>query len=169
MSEGGCITAAAGWLMTSLNTDPLMVSLVQVATSLPMFLFALPAGALADIINKRRFILILEIEVAIASAAFAGIASAGAATPLLLLLFMFLNASFSALEAPAWQSIVPQLVPKQDLAAAMAANSVGVNISRAIGPAMSGVLIAALGIVAPFWSVAASEKVLDSVSPDVIA
>src|SRR6185312_5085264 len=70
---GWMYNAAAGWLMTSLNTDPLMVSLVQVATSLPMFLFALPAGALADIINKRRFILILEIGVAIVSAAFAGI------------------------------------------------------------------------------------------------
>ena len=138
--------AAAGWLMTSLSPNPLLVSLVQVANSLPMFLFALPAGALADIIDKRRFILALEILIAFVSAVFAAQVSFDIVTPGPLLVFMFLVAAFAALEAPAWQAIVPQLVPKQ-----VAANSVGVNISRAIGPALAGVMITAIGISSPFW------------------
>ncbi len=143
--------AAAGWLMTSLSPSPLLVSLVQVANSLPMFLFALPAGALADIIDKRRFILALEILIAVVSAVFALLVSLDLVTPGTLLVFMFLVAFFAALEAPAWQAIVPQLVPKRDLGSAIAANSVGVNISRAIGPALAGVIITAVGIAAPFW------------------
>lgn len=144
-------SAAAGWLMATLDADPLMVSLVQAASSLPMFLFALPAGALADIVDKRRFIIVLEILIAIVSVLFASLVSAQWVTPVTLLMFMFLNSSFSALEAPTWQSIVPELVPREDLAAAVAANSVGVNISRALGPALAGVIIVTLGIAAPFW------------------
>ena len=144
-------SAAASWLMTSLDPSPLMVAMVQVATSLPMFLFAIPAGALADIIEKRRFILALEIGVAAVATLFATLLSIGLAGPHTLLAFVFLVSSFAALEAPAWQSIVPQLVPPQDLPAAVAANSVGVNISRAIGPALAGVLIGTVGINAPFW------------------
>ncbi|MDE3110468.1 MAG: MFS transporter, partial [Acidobacteriota bacterium] len=144
-------SAAGSWLMTSLNPDPLMVSLVQVATSLPMFLFALPAGALADIIEKRQFILLLEVTIAAVAALFAALLSAGIVGPATLLVFMFLVATCSALEAPAWQSIVPQLVPSEDLPSAIAADSVGVNISRAVGPALAGILIASVSITAPFW------------------
>jgi MFS family permease len=148
---GWMYIAAAGWLMTSLDSDPLMVAFVQAAASLPMFLFALPAGALADIIDKRRFILTLEVLVTLVSVVFAGLVSADLVTARTLLLFMFVSSTLSALEAPAWQSIVPQLVPKEELAAAVAANSVGVNISRAVGPALAGVIIAGFGIAAPFW------------------
>jgi MFS family permease len=144
-------SAAAGWLMTNLSPSPLLVSFVQVATSLPMFLFALPAGALADIIDKRRFILGLEILTVAISALFAALVSANLVSPETLLMFMFLIGALAALEAPAWQAIVPQLVPKQDLGAAVAANSVGINISRAVGPAAAGIIIAGFGIAAPFW------------------
>jgi MFS family permease len=143
--------ASAGWLMTSLAPDPLMVSLVQAAASLPILLFALPAGALADIINPRRFILMLELSVVAVAVVFATIVSADLVTAGTLLLFMFLSSTFFALEAPSWQSIVPQLVPREDLSSAVAANSMGVNISRAIGPALAGIFIAAFGIAAPFW------------------
>ena len=148
---GWMYSAAAAWLMTSLAPDPVMVALVQVAASLPMFLFAIPAGALADIVEKRRFVLILEITVAAISALFASLLSAGLVGPTLLIIFVFLVSSCAALEAPAWQAIVPELVPGEDLPAAVAANSVGVNISRAIGPAVAGILIASVGITAPFW------------------
>jgi MFS family permease len=148
---GWMYSAAAGWLMATLNADPLMVSLVQAASSLPMFLLALPAGALADIIDKRRFVVLLEILITIVSVLFASLISARLVIPVTLLLFVFLNSSLTALEAPAWQSIVPQLVPKEHLAAAVAANSVGVNISRALGPALAGVIIVGFGIAAPFW------------------
>ena len=148
---GWMYSAAAAWLMTSLAPDPVMVALVQVAASLPMFLFAIPAGALADIVEKRRFVLILEITVAAISALFASLLSAGLVGPTLLIVFVFLVTSCAALEAPAWQAIVPELVHSEDLPAAVAANSVGVNISRAIGPAVAGILIASVGITAPFW------------------
>jgi MFS family permease len=143
--------AASGWLMTSLNPDPLTVSLVQVASSLPMFLFALPAGALADTVDKRRFLIVSEIVVTIIAAISAVLVWANLINPSILLLFTFLLGAGAAFTAPAWQSIVPQLVPKQDLAAAVASNGVGVNISRAIGPALGGVIIGGLGIAAPFW------------------
>ncbi|WP_028167764.1 MFS transporter [Bradyrhizobium elkanii] len=142
--------AASGWLMTSLNADPLSVSLVQVATSLPMFLFALPAGALADIVDKRRFLIVTEVVVTLVAAASAVLVWVGLINPFILLLFTFLLGAGAAFTAPAWQSVVPSLVPRRDLAAAVASNGVGVNISRAIGPALGGVIIGALGIAAPF-------------------
>src|SRR5438105_390774 len=148
---GWMYSAAAAWLMTSLDNDPLMVSLVQVATGLPMFLFAVPAGALADIIDKRRFLIAVEFGIMLVSAVFAAMVTFRFVTPVSLLAFMFVISLGSALTAPAWQSIVPLLVPRRDLGAAVAANSVGINISRAIGPALSGVITGAFGIAAPFW------------------
>jgi predicted MFS family arabinose efflux permease len=143
--------AGSAWLMTSLTTDPLLISLVQVATSLPMFLFALPAGALTDIVDRRKFLIVGESATTLISAIFAALVWFNLATPSILLLSTFLIGVGSALTLPAWQAIVPQLVPRDDLAPAIAANSVGVNVSRAIGPALGGVIIGALGIAAPFW------------------
>jgi MFS family permease len=148
---GWMYSAAAAWLMTELTTDPLLVSLVQVATSLPMFLFALVAGAMTDIVDKRRYLIGVEIAIVVASAIFALLVTLDLVTAPLLLAFMFVVATGSAFDAPAWQAIVPMLVPRDDLQGAIAANSVGVNISRAIGPALSGVVTAAFGIAAPFW------------------
>jgi MFS family permease len=144
-------SAASGWLMTSLSPSPLVVSLVQVATSLPLFLFALPAGALADMIDKRRFIVTLEILTTIFSALFALLVTRHMVNPQALLLFTFLVGILGALETPAWQAIVPMLVPPQALPSAIASNSVGVNISRVIGPALAGFIILSFGIAAPFW------------------
>jgi len=143
--------AASGWLMVSLNGDALLVSLVQVATSLPMFLFALAAGALADIFDKRRFLIWIESATTLVSALFAALVQFGHVGPASLLLFMFLIGVGGALSAPGWQAVVPQLVPPQDLAPAVAANSVGINISRAVGPALAGSIIGLAGIAAPFW------------------
>jgi MFS family permease len=143
--------AASAWLMTNLNADPLVVSLVQVANSLPLFLFALPAGAWADMVDKRRFILGLEILTTVFSAVFAVLVALQLVTPVVLLAFVFLLGSLGAIETPAWQAIVPQLVPAESLSSAVASNSVGVNVSRVLGPALAGVIILALGIAAPFW------------------
>jgi MFS family permease/quinol monooxygenase YgiN len=143
--------AGSAWLMTTLNADPFIVSLVQVATSLPMFLFALPAGALADIVDKRRFLIAVEGVTTVLSAIIAAFVWLDLVTPAILLLFTFLLGAGAALTAPPWQSVVPQLVPKRDLTPAVAANSVGINISRAVGPAFAGIIIAAFGIAAPFW------------------
>ena len=116
-----------------------------------IFLLALPAGALADVIDRRRFLIAIEIATTAVSALFAAFVWLDVVTPLTLLLFTFLIGTGGALTAPAWQAIVPQLVPRRDLAPAVAANSVGFNISRAIGPALGGAIIAGFGIAAPFW------------------
>jgi predicted MFS family arabinose efflux permease len=148
---GWMYSAASGWLMTSLNPDPFIVALVSAVSSLPICLFAIPAGALADIFDKRKFLIVVEILTTAISAVYAVIVGLGLATPGNLLLFTFLIGAAGALTVPAWQAVVPQLVPKSDLPPAIAANSVGVNISRALGPALGGVTISAYGIVAPFW------------------
>ena len=124
---------------------------MQVAASLPMFLFAVPAGALADIVDRRKFLIVAEIMATVVSAAFAAIIWLGLATPYNLLVFTFLIGASAALTAPVWQSVVPQLVPKRDLHPAIAANSVGINVSRAVGPALAGVLVTRFGLAAPFW------------------
>jgi predicted MFS family arabinose efflux permease len=144
-------SAAAAWLMTGLSSSALAVSLVQVATTLPMLLVALPAGALADIIDKRKFLIVVEIGIMVVSALFATIVALQLVTPVSLLAFMFTISVGSALTAPSWQSVVPLLVPRADLPSAVAANSVGINISRAVGPALSGLITGAFGIAAPFW------------------
>ena len=149
-------TAASGWLMTGLNPDPLIVALVQAAAGLPIFLIAIPAGALADIVDRRRFLIVGEAANTAIAALFAGLVALGLVTPVVLLVFTFLIGAFGALTAPAWQAVTPLLVPKRDLLPAIAANSVGFNISRVIGPALGGALTAAFGIAAPFWINAAS-------------
>jgi MFS family permease len=143
--------AAAGWLMTGLNPDPVTVALVQVATALPMFLFGLPAGALADVFDKRRLLILVQVLLTLVVAAFGVLVQRDQVTPTLLLLFTFVAGVAAALVAPAWQAIVPQLVPRADLAPAVALNSVGINISRALGPALAGVIIGVAGLAAPFY------------------
>ena len=140
----------AGWLMTSLSSDPLMVALVQAATTLPIFLFALPAGAIADVVSKRKLLIVVQLLMAFIAAVLTYIVYKGTITPTLLLLFIFALGTGAAFVAPAKQSIVPQLVPKEELQSAIALNSVGFNLSRTIGPALAGVLIATVGIAAPF-------------------
>jgi MFS family permease len=142
---------ASAWLMTSLNADPMAVSLVQAASSLPIFLFTLPAGALADIIDSRRFLIILELAIIVVSVVFATLVSLGLATPGALLLTTFLLSAGLSVTAPAWLSITPLLVPRRDLDSAVAFNSVGYNVSRAVGSIIGGLIIAAFGIAAPFW------------------
>lgn len=140
----------AGWLMTTLNPSPAVVSLVQACTTLPIFLFALLAGAIADRVNKKRMLLTVNLLMLIAVTTLAVLIDQERMTPLLLLLFTLIIGTGTAFMAPAWQSVVPTLVPKPQLKAAVALNSLSVNISRAIGPAVAGVLITAGGLVAPF-------------------
>ena len=148
---GWMYSVASGWLMTSLDPDPFTVSMVQVANNLPMFLFAIPAGALVDIVDRRLFLIVGESAVTVTSTAFAALVWFHMITPTSLLVFSFIVTAASAMTAPAWQAVVPQLVPKPDLPTAIAANSVGINVSRAVGPALGGVMAAGLGIAAPFW------------------
>src|SRR5277367_3922844 len=111
---------ASGWLMTSLNPDPFIVSMVQVANSLPMFLFAIPACAMTDIVNQRRFLIFGETSILITSTVFAALVWLHLITPVSLLLLSFIVTVGSALTAPAWQAVVPQLVQRSDLSPAVA-------------------------------------------------
>lgn len=140
----------AGWLMTSLSPSPLLVALVQAATTLPMFLLALPAGALADIVDRRRMLMAAQLLGLFAAALLAIVTLLDLVTPELLLAGTFLLGIAAALSAPVFQAIVPELVSKQALPDAIALNSLGVNISRAIGPALGGVIVALAGTPAVF-------------------
>ena len=140
----------AGWLMTELSPSPLVVAAVQAATTLPVFLFALVAGAVADICDRRRLLILVNALMAGVAACLALLVAVERVTPGLLLVFTFLLGTGAAFMAPAWQAIVPRLVPREELSAAIALNSMGINVSRAIGPALAGFLIVALGLAAPF-------------------
>ncbi len=140
----------AGWLMTSLSPDPLMVALVQAATTFPMFALALPAGALADIVDRRRLLIAAQIFGLVGMALLAAITLAGLTDAGLLLFFTAIISVGAALSAPAFQAIVPELVPQPALQQAVALNSLGINIARAIGPALGGLIIAASGPAAVF-------------------
>src|SRR4029077_20498587 len=116
--------------------------------SLPIFLITLPAGALADILDPRRFLLAVESGIIVLAILFATLVVFDCATPVSLLLTIFLLSAGLSLTAPAWLSLAPQLVRREELDAASAANSVGYNIARAVGPAIGGFVIATLGIAA---------------------
>lgn len=140
----------AGWLMTSLSPDPLMVALVQAATTFPMFLLALPAGALADIVDRRWLLVGAQMFGLLAMAILAALTLAGHTSAGLLLAFTAAISIGAALSAPAFQAIVPELVSAPALQQAVALNSLGINIARAIGPALGGVIIAMAGPGAVF-------------------
>src|SRR5689334_13618755 len=140
----------ASWLMTSLAPSPLMVALVQAATSLPVFLFALPAGALADVVDRRRLLLFTQAWMMVAAATLGALTVAGVTGPWLLLAFTFLLGTGGAMNGPAWQAVTPELVPRAEVPAAVALSGVGVNLARAVGPALGGFVVAAGGPGAAF-------------------
>jgi MFS family permease len=140
--------ASAAWLMTSLAPSPIMVSLMQTATSLPFFLLALPSGALADIVDRRRLLLATQAWMFAAALALAVATLAGWMGPWVLLGLTFTIGLGNALNAPAWQATTPELVPREELAAAISLSGVSVNVARAIGPAIGGIIVAATG---PGW------------------
>ncbi len=141
----------AGWLMTELDPSPATVALVQAANMAPIFCFALLAGALADRYDKRRILLLANLILLGLISAMALVVAADHMSANLLIAFTFAIGALVSLAAPAWQAVVPALVPKTSLSAALALNSMGVNISRAIGPALAGLLIAQVGMAAPFF------------------
>lgn len=140
----------AGWLMTSLSPSPVMVALVQTATTLPLFLLALPAGALADIIDRRRHLIIMQCFLACIAATLAFVSISGVINAWTLLALTFAMGAGSAMMLPAWAAIVPELVTRKELSAAIALNSMGINVARAIGPALAGIIISQAGSGAVF-------------------
>src|SRR5262245_52077811 len=136
----------AAWFMISLSPSPTLVALVQAATSLPVFLVGLPAGALADIVDRRRLLLWTQGWMLVITAVLSGLTFLGMVTPWMLLMLTFALGLGAALNAPAWQAIVPELVPRSGLQAAVTLNGVGFNVARAVGPALGGVVVAVAGV-----------------------
>ncbi len=140
----------AGWLMTSLAPSPVMVSLVQAASMLPVFLFALPGGALADILDRRRILIAAQLWIAAAGMLLAGLAALGLLGAWGLLALTFAIGAGTAVIFPAWAAVTPDLVPRDDMVQAVALNGVGFNLARALGPAIGGFVMAAAGPAAAF-------------------
>lgn len=154
---GGLVQAVgAGWTMAQLTHSPAMVALVQASTTLPIMLFSLPSGALADSLNRRRLMLTAQLFMMSASGGLAATAYAGLLTPWLLLCFTFLIGVGVALHNPSWQASVGDIVPRADLPSAVALNSMGFNLMRSVGPALGGLIVAAWGASAAFALNAAS-------------
>lgn len=142
--------AASAWLMTSLTTKPLLVALVQAASTLPIFLLALPAGALADIVDRRFYLLMLQSSMAIIAVGLTLVVFFHHISPISLLFFTFGLGACSALVAPAWQAFIPEMVPPNLLSNAITLASVGSNLAKGIGPALAGIIIVSAGPVAVF-------------------
>src|SRR5215469_11061149 len=136
---------AAAWLMTSLAPNALMVGLVQALSGLPVFLFIIPACALADLIDRRRLLLFAEGWMLVTAALLGILTVEGLVTPWILLLLTFVLGIGAALNNPAWQASLPELVKRDELSAAIALNSIQFNLARAVGPAIGGLLVAAIG------------------------
>jgi MFS family permease len=141
---------AAAWMMTSLDPRPLMVSLVQAASMLPVFLLALPAGALADILDRRHFLIGAQAWILAMALLLAALTAAEALGPWGLLALTFAIGAGTAMNFPAWAATTPELVPREDLVGAIALNGIGFNLARAVGPAIGGFAVAAAGPEAAF-------------------
>lgn len=140
----------AAWLMTGLAPSPLQVALVQTATNLPVFLLGVPAGAFADIFDRRRLLIITQGWMLAAAAALGFLTLSHQTGPWTLLFLTFVLGLGSTMNGPAWQAIMPELVPRSELPAAIALNSVGFNLARAAGPALGGLVVSLVSPGAAF-------------------
>lgn len=150
-SFGGLIQGVgAAWLMTSIADSVDMVALVQASTSLPIMLLSLVGGAVADSFDRRRVMIIAQTFMLLVSALLMLATWMGLISPWLLLAFTFLLGCGTALNNPSWQASVGDIVPRSDLPSAVALNSIGFNLSRSVGPAVGGLIVAAFGAAAAF-------------------
>lgn len=149
-------SVGAAWLMVSLNAGPLYVALTQTASALPFFVLALPAGAIGDIVDRRKLILFTEMWMAAIAILLASVTIGGHLSPVLLLVLTFALSAGDALESPTWRAVLPELVSKEDLPAAAALNGIEFNFARAIGPALAGIVIAVANVGTAFLVNAAS-------------
>ncbi|WP_213959377.1 MULTISPECIES: MFS transporter [unclassified Variovorax] len=136
---------AAAWMMTTLTSTPIWVALVQSASTLPVFLLGLPSGALADILDRRRWLMATQFWLAFVAIVLCAAVAMGWMTAPLLLALTFANGIGLALRWPVFSAIVPELVPRTYLPAALGLNGIAMNASRIIGPLVAGALIASFG------------------------
>ncbi len=152
ISDAGAFmqNVGAAWLMVSIGGGPIYVALTQTAASLPYFLLALPAGSAGDIVDRRKLILFTESWMVGVALILAILSIAGVMSPWILLVLTFALSAGDAFETPAWRAILPELVPKEDLAAASALNGIEFNLARAVGPALAGAIISVAGVSTAF-------------------
>lgn len=136
---------ASAWLVTDLSASPAAIALVQAAGTLPIFLLAIPAGVLSDILDRRKFLIAIQLLLAGVSISLMALSYLGLLSVSSIVALTFLGGIGAALMGPTWQAIVPELVPRADVKNAVALNSLGINIARSIGPAAGGLLLAAFG------------------------
>jgi MFS family permease len=136
-------TVAAQWLMLTLTASATYVALVQTGASLPVVLLALLAGTVPDLVDRQRFLLIAKGLMLVAAAALGLLALDGLVTPLVLLTLVFALGSGQALTSPRWQTLQPELVPPAQRQQAISPGAVNMNLARAVGPAIGGILLAA--------------------------
>ena len=146
----------AAWLMTSLSPSPFLIALMQAASSLPFFLLALPAGALADVVDRRKMLLWTQGWMLVIAALLGFLTLANITTPWILLVLTFALSLGSSMNMPVWQAVTPELVEKEELPQAVTLSGIVVNLSRSIGPALGGIIIAQAGTGAVFLLNAAS-------------
>jgi MFS family permease len=152
VSDAGAFmqNVGAAWLMVSLGAGPIYVALTQTAASLPYFLLALPAGSAGDIFDRRKLILFTEAWMMGVALILAILTITGVMSPWILLVLTFALSAGDAFETPAWRATLPELVPKEDLAAASALNGIEFNLARAVGPALAGTIISVAGVATAF-------------------
>jgi predicted MFS family arabinose efflux permease len=143
-------TVGAQWLLVSAPGASVLVSLVQTASSLPVLLFALPAGVFAEFLDKRRVLLATQLFQVVVGAVLTVITAVGGMSPSLLLVLTFLLGAGAAVQLPAYQAVIPELVPRAQLASAAALGSISINLARAVGPAIAGLIISWIGVAAVF-------------------
>jgi MFS family permease len=143
-------TVGAQWLLVDAPNAATLVALVQTAGMLPVLLLALPSGTLADTFDRRRLLIVVQVSLAVVGAALTALTVLGRMPPGLLLTFTFALGVGQALTLPAWQAIIPELVPREQIPSASALGSISINLARSVGPAVAGVLIAQLGVAAVF-------------------
>lgn len=141
---------AAAWMMTILTASPVLIALVQSSTTLPLVLLSLWSGAVADNLDRRIILIVAQLFMLATSLLLALVAWEGGLTPSILLLFTFAIGCGTALNSPAWQASVSDMVPRSELPAVVAYNSMGFNMARSFGPAVGGAIIAAWGVAAAF-------------------
>jgi MFS family permease len=153
-------TVGAQWLFVNDPQAATIVPLVQTASTLPIMLLALPAGVLADAFDRRWMLLVIQVYVIVVAVLLAVLTAADMMPPALLLAFVFASGAGLAMTAPAWQSLITELVPRDEIAAATRLDMVSVNVSRAAGPAIAGFVIAAWGVPPVFALNAVAATVL---------
>lgn len=136
---------AAAWMMTSLTTSPVLVALVQTASTLPVFLLGLPSGALADILDRRRYFIFTQFWVAVVAVLLCAALALDVMNAPLLLALTFANGIGMAMRWPVFSALIPEVISKPMLPSAMALNAVAMNASRIVGPLVAGALIASAG------------------------